>query len=475
MLRGLIKDSIIYGGSDVTTKVFAFIAFPLIAAALSPAIFGLLELITTVAAMIGLFVGCGLNNAVQRFYWDSSTPIDERPVLVSSGLLLQVFIGLSALIAGAFVIPALAEWISTAGYQVSWIGLGAGLLLAVVTQWSQYILDVTRLHFAPWKYFFLAVTSKALSVSLAVIAVVYLAWGIDGYLGVQALAILLVLPLAMLMIRRDLTPKLSKKWRNELVAYGYPFIFVGIAYWLFGSIDRWMLASMVTIEEVGIYSVAFRFASIALLISTAFGLAWSPYAIKVKTDYPEQYREFYVLVLLILLAVMLVACGSIALFSREILNLIMPEEYQGAAVPLSILVIGVIFQSTQQVTAVGISLEKKTYLFARLTWFTATVNFGLNYILIPEFGIDGAAWATTISYLMLTSSYLYFTQRLHPLPIRWGGLGLLFGYGLALVFLSINLPGSLDFTTVLLYKSALLLVGVVAIIFLFRSAKYEFR
>ena len=314
MLSGLIRDSAIYGGGDVTTKLLALIAFPIIAAALSPGLFGLLELITSFTSMIGLFVGCGLNNAVQRFYWDEATSTSERPALVTTGLVLQVVFGSLILFVGSIVIPLLMPWVRQQELQVSWVGLAAALLLAIVTQWSMYILDVTRLHFKPWRYLVLSVTSRALGLGLAVVVVVYLAWGIDGYLGVQAIAILFVLPLAVWMIRQDLTVKISRKWGQELVSFGYPFIFVGIAYWLFGSIDRWMLASMVTIEDVGIYSVSYRFASVALLISTAFALAWSPYAIKVKADHPQEYKEFYVLVLLALFAVMLIVGGCIALF-----------------------------------------------------------------------------------------------------------------------------------------------------------------
>ena len=122
---------------------------------------------------------------------------------------------------------------------------------------------------------------------------------------------------------------------KELVQFGYPFIFAGMAYWLFGTMDRWMLASMTTIEEVGIYSVAFRFASAVLFVSAAFGQAWSPFAMKIRTDHPEQYQTIYGQILLLLLFVMLVIGGGLALFSGEAIGLIMPIEYQASALPLS--------------------------------------------------------------------------------------------------------------------------------------------
>ena len=71
-------------------------------------------------------------------------------------------------------------------------------------------------------------------------------------------------------------------WIKKLIIYGYPFIFSGLAYWIFGSIDRWMLAYLTDIKEVGIYSVAFRFSMIPMFLANAFGQAWSPLAIKNK-------------------------------------------------------------------------------------------------------------------------------------------------------------------------------------------------
>ena len=416
----IAKDSAVYGGADLLTKTLSFFAFPLIASALSPKAFGALELIATVTALLGLAMNCGLNNAVQRFYWDKDTTASTQPVIVTSGFYAQVGFGLVAILAGFATIPMVLPMIQADEWPLTWVALVAALLVMAFSQWSQYSLDVIRLHFAPWRFFTLALTSRVGTMAVGILAVVMLGLGVDGWLAAQALVLILVLPLALWLIRKDFKPSLfTRSWMRELVQFGYPFIFSGLAYWLFGAMDRWMLVSMATVEEVGIYSVAFRFASVAFFISAAFGQAWSPVAIKIRTNYPEEYRSIYGQVLLLLFFVMLVVGGGVALFSGEAISLIMPTEYQASAMPLSILCFGIILQATQQVTAIGISIEKKTYLFARLAWLTALVNFVANALLIPSFGAEGAAWATLISYVVLTSSYLYYTQQLHPILIQW--------------------------------------------------------
>lgn len=420
VFRRLVKDSAVFGSADLATKILSFFAFPIIAAALSPKAFGALELIFTVTALLGLAVSCGLNNAVQRFYWDKNTTPLMQPAIVSSGFIAQVGFGILAVLVGALAIPFVMPLIQSAEWPLSWIALLAALLIMALSQWSQYALDVIRLHFAPWRFFTLALISRVVSMAFGIVAVVLLGLGIDGLLTAQVLVLMMVIPLALWLIRKDLQPKCIEYSRiKELVQFGYPFIFAGIAYWLFGSMDRWMLASMTSVEEVGIYSVAFRFASVIFFVSAAFGQAWSPIAIKIRADHPEKYQVIYGQVLLLLLFTMLVVGGGIALFSGEAISMIMPAEYHASALPLTILCFGIILQSTQQVTAIGISLEKKTYLFARLAWLTAVVNFIANCFLIPRFGAVGAAWATLIAYVVLTGSYLYYTQRLHPIVVQW--------------------------------------------------------
>lgn len=438
MLRQLVKDSTIYGGADLLTKVLAFFTFPLIAAALSPRAFGVLELIGTTTVLLGLAVNCGLNNAVQRFYWDIETATSERPAIVTSGLAANVLFVVFGVFLGIAVIPFLMPVIKKQSLPITWIAPVSALLVMAFSQWTQYILDVVRLHFAPWRFFVISLTSRVFSAVAGVVVVVFLGLGVDGLLSAQALIMLAVLPMAVYMVWKDIKPgRISRSWCIKLARFGYPFIFAGFAYWLFGSIDRWMLAGMSSVEEVGIYSVAFRFGMVVFFVSNAFSQAWSPVAIKIRTDNPEGYRKIYGQVLLLLLFVMLVVGGGLAMFSGELIALIMPKEYAASALPLAILCFGILLQSTQQVTAIGISLEMKTYLFARLAWIIAFINVGLNYLLIPSYGATGAALATTISYLLLTGSYLYFTQRLHPLFIPWKSLGVLLTLGIVVAAISI--------------------------------------
>lgn len=419
LLRALARDSAIYGGADFFSKAVAFLTFPMIAAALSPTAFGALELVMTATMLLGTIANFGLNNSVQRFYWDPETGPREQPVLVSSGLAALALLLMAAFSAGAVVAALVAPRLAGWNMPMTWVALIAALVLMAASQVSQYLLDVTRLHMKPWRFFGVTLATRVLTAAAGVVAVVLLGWRLDGLLVLQAVVAIAALPIAAAAVRRDLTPNVDARTARMLLGFGHPFIYAGLAFWLFGSMDRWMLAAFSSIDEVGIYSVAHRFASIVLFVSLAFGQAWSPISMKIRTDHPARYRALYADVLLILACGMLVLGGGVALFSSDLIHFVMPSGYAAAAAPLAVLCLGIVFQSTIQITAIGISLEKATFLFARLSWFSAGLNFLLNLVLIPRYGALGAAWATTLSYLALTLSYLYYTQLLHPLPLAW--------------------------------------------------------
>ena len=96
----LFKDSAVYSGADFLTKALSFFIFPIIAATLSPKAFGSLEIIFTVTGLLGLIMNCGLNNSVQRFYWDKDTTAGYQRSIVTSGLVAQVFFGCTAMLVG---------------------------------------------------------------------------------------------------------------------------------------------------------------------------------------------------------------------------------------------------------------------------------------------------------------------------------------------------------------------------------------
>jgi O-antigen/teichoic acid export membrane protein len=160
IFRRIANDSMVYGGVDFLIKFISFLTFPLIAVALTPSAFGVLDLILTAVGLLGIVAGCGLNNSVQRFYWDQDTAAAMRLRIVTSGLYTQFAFALLVVTLGLITIPWLIPFVEGAELPFTWIALVSALILVALNQILQFVLDVVRLHFSPLKFFTLSLVSR---------------------------------------------------------------------------------------------------------------------------------------------------------------------------------------------------------------------------------------------------------------------------------------------------------------------------
>ncbi len=408
----LIKDTMVYGLSDLIFKFIAFAVFPIYTLYLSPEDFGMMELVIVLAGLVAIVANLGINHGVMRHYYEE----EKQANLVSSGIymLTAAMILLTGLTLG--ILYLFSERLE-AEMNISYEIIVLALVASIASTLLSFVHNVIRLHFAPWKYALLNLLRYSLSVGLILLLIIFYEKGVVGYFLGSLVASWAVLPLALWLINKDLRPKFDVPLAKKVLNFGYPFVFSGLAYWLFGSLDRWMLASLSTITEVGLYSVAFKFATIILFVYQAFGSAWSPHAYKLYQDNPD-YKKIFATVLDQWFYILIIVGSMLSLFSIDILRLLTPETYWGAANALGIVVMGIVVYGTTQITMVGMSLEKKTRLIAIGSWIVTLLNISLNLLLIPIYGAVGAGIATLASYVFMTLFYLYWTQKLHRLPIN---------------------------------------------------------
>lgn len=437
MRLSLLKDMAVYGGADLAFKVLAFAVFPIYAAAFSVELFGVMTLVITVAGLVYLFLNLGQNNALARFYWDPELPPERRPALVSTGwwVLVGWSVGLTAVVLIALL--PLRELLAQR-YGLGWDLLVLALVANVPLLLVEYAQGVLRLRLAPAHFVAVSAVRTVASVGLG-LALLYLGYGLAGVFWGNLAGYTLALPAALWLVRQELGWSFDRALARELVAFGYPFIFAGLAYWLSSSLDRWLLSELSDPTQVGLVGIAFRIVMPLAFLNAAFGQAWSPYVVKLMAE-DADYRGTIGKMMTTWTFALGWAGAAVALFADEVLRLTTPSAYWAAAAPISVLAMGLVLLGTTQITAVGISLEKKSTLLSRAAWITAVVNLGLNLALIPGWGALGAGVATLVSYGVMTGLYLFWTQRLHPLDLEGGKLALTGLFLAAALWLSLLLP-----------------------------------
>jgi O-antigen/teichoic acid export membrane protein len=415
MLKSLLKDSFLYGVADLISKGVAAIMFPIFTHYLTVEDFGVLSLITILSALATMLVECGINNAIQILYFESRFQGNRKP-LVTTGILVQAIWGIAITTLFISIVFPFQNILSTR-YQIRWNWFLLSMFIVVPNLLIRYCLNITRLHYKPLLFGIISLFSNLLWMFLAVY-LMQKEWGISGYFVANLSLLLLILPFAIGSIKRDIGGGVSKGLAREIFKLGFPFIFSNVAFWLFGSIDRWMLAEFANTREVGLYSVAYKISIVVVMINSAFGQAWSPILFRELNKNRDQGIQYIDKVAHIYLSFLTVVCSGVILFSKEVLQVLTPVTYWGAYFSVGLIAFAIFFNGTTQFSLIGLSMAKKTKFINLSSWIAVIVNVLVNVFLSKYFGAAGASFAMLLTYVLLTGCYNLFSSKVYPYHLK---------------------------------------------------------
>lgn len=199
--------------------------------------------------------------------------------------------------------------------------------------------------------------------------------------------------------RKDFNFKFyDKKVAKELFKIGLPLLPTFLIYWIFKSMDRIMINKMLGASELGIYSVGSRVASISQLILSAFSGGWAyfKYSTMRDDDQVEMNSKVFEYLGIISFLAFIVAQP----FIIPVFNLFFKGNYQRGAIVFSYLFLSPLILMLFQIIGSQMLVVKKTYLTTIALTSGAFSNIILNFILIKNYGIKGAALSTLLSYIL---------------------------------------------------------------------------
>lgn len=411
-MRAILKDTSIYAIGDMLTKGIGFFAILFYTHYLSQSEIGTYGYILVLVGFVNTFLILGADNAYARYFFEFKTH-HERQVLTTT-----LFLWFGVWFVTAIILPVLySEQISklllkTDSYSFAFMMAFLSLPLRLFSSMSNQALrnEFKTKQFVLYNFF-----TAIITVGSAFLLLNYSSYGVSSIFIGMIMGDIIMLPFRFYAIKELLIAEVDFSIIKKILVYGVPFVPASVAYWIFSSADRIMLEHMSGLESVGIYTVAVSLSVIMSLVAGAIGQAWSPHAIKAYEENPEDAKILYIKFLNVLIAIGLFIILCASLVGKELIELFFSPNYNHVFYPLLFLLIGIGFQITTQVTAVGISIAKKTIYVLYITFFVAVVNIGLNYFLIPYFQETGASIATAFAYMLLTFVYAFISQNIFKL------------------------------------------------------------
>lgn len=408
----LLKDTAVYGFGRGILLPLGLVTLPIFTRVFVPAEYGTITLIQTITALLTLFLGLSMESAVMRSYFDSPSDENKRKVISTGFWFLVVWnlalVGVILFCSGWISSLALGTGQHTDLLKIAFVTIPLSILVA-------YCQTAIRLQLSPWRFTAVTLLNGLSIVGLSILLVLKFKMGLWGYfVGILAGNVISLVP-ALYFSKKDLVFAFSSAQIKEMLHYGAPLVPASLAYYIFSMSDRFFLAKFATLADVGLYSVAGSVAGIVQFFHTAFGLAWSPFVLKLYSESEERMKEVVSRVMKYILLFFALAAIFLTTFSHELLGLVTTEQYFGAAIAIAPLCLGAVAYASTQVTVLGISLSRKTKYVALFSWVAAMTNLGLNALLVPRFSILGASIANAISYAVLTLCYYGISQKLYPI------------------------------------------------------------
>lgn len=202
---------------------------------------------------------------------------------------------------------------------------------------------------------------------------------------------------------------------KKLISQSYHFILSGLIVVIYSHMDKVMIGQYLDEKQVGLYSAALTICNMWVFIPRAVINSARPLIIKLKGQNEDLYiRRLKQLYSSIWWMGIFFALG-ISVFSRLIVLILYGREYLASVPSLIIASWYTIFSVLGTARGIWILCEKKYKYVKRYLSWGAIVNLILNAILIPIWGIEGAAFATLITQIVtaIIAPIFYKETRIH--------------------------------------------------------------
>lgn len=445
-LKRLFGHTAVYTVGMVAQKVIGFLMIPVYTRYLLPADYGVLELLTTTFEIVGIFAGMGVTVAMTRHYYQYDKDKDRKAV-VSTALIISLVvypltIGILYLLSGK-----ISRLIF--GTDIYRLHLNLMIFSFLGSTLLEIPLAYLRVRERSVRFVLLGLARLLIALSLNIYFVCILKLAVIGVLYSGIITGGLLSAYLVFSTIKDTGLNFSRHKAKEMMRYGVPIAFSFLGSFVLTFSDRYFLRVYSSLAEVGVYSLAYRFAGvIPFLVVTPFMQMWGVKRFEIANlpDAHDMFRKLFNYYAFVLITVGLI----LSIFIKPVVHLVATPSYYAAHHIVPMLILSYLIYGFLNMINIGILVSRKTIYMSFAYLISSLVCLGSNFMLIPRWGAAGAAWATVISYLVLFMFSYRFSQSLYKLNYDWYPIGKLIFAAIILYFVGYRYDPSDTYLSIML-------------------------
>lgn len=408
----LLKASFWLTISELVFNLSGYVIHSLLGRFLGPSEYGRYGLIVTFSTMIVVLIGRGVPVAMSKYLSevrkkDAGTILSIR----KTGAIVQTILISITTILYYFLVPPIAGKILNDTTLIPLFKLSTPIIpaFAMASFYVYYFNGIHKFNSQAFIKFYRGITKVIFIVSLGFF------FSTKGAIIGQAIAPFSVFIFAYLLDpfkKGEANKKTHVSWQ-KMLSFAWPITFFMLFYEIMISIDLYMVKGLIGNDEItGLYNAAltigrlpfyaFYFLTIILLPKISETTAQNNLA---KTKKILSFAMRFLFLLLI------PATTLLSFFSTSTAQFFFGDAYISAGAPLAILAFGLGFLVVFYILAFVLNGAGKNKIPMWTALFGMILNSILNYFLIKEYGITGAAIATSISSFVVMIIAIIFTQK----------------------------------------------------------------
>jgi O-antigen/teichoic acid export membrane protein len=398
----------IYTLGIILNRVISFLMLPIYTHFLSPEDYGILELLEMTVDVITILAGIGMLNGLAKFYYDYESA-DEQQELVSTLFTMTVAIYFVACAGGVLLSQQLSLVVfGNENYadliRISFINL---FLQVLIYTPMAYI----RVQQKSALFVVINGAKLLLQLSFNILFIIFLKMGVAGVLYGTLLSSVAIGGWLAFYILPQVRFQFSTEQAKRLLRFGLPFIVSGLGAFVLTFSDRYFLSYYHDLTLVGVYALAYKFGFLLAMFPVAPLMnIWMVQRFEIASNegYERIFNQFLSWFTISVATVML----AVAFTVRDLLKVISSSGFWPASDVVPVILMAYFFQGCTDFFNFGIYYSGKTEHMAYGTILAVLVIVGLSFLLIPKYGMYGAAWATLLSFSVRLVYVYWASQRL---------------------------------------------------------------
>lgn len=199
---------------------------------------------------------------------------------------------------------------------------------------------------------------------------------------------------------------------KKILRFSWPVVVFACANFSLEWIDKYFVKIFLSTYAVGIYSAAWmltrQFSMIAQLLYSVLLPIITSYRVNNKRGHVRYYLKRLVPQLSFLFSVLII---TVVVFSNPMITLLYGKAYATSVNIFILLSLGSIFMAIKYFYNPVSTSFNYIKLTGSINLFCAFLNIGFIYLLIPKFGAEGAALATTLSSFLAATGVIFVINK----------------------------------------------------------------